>query len=147
MNDQGERIAEFIELRSPEQRLSFVCDLAARHCERGETVAVYCPDPSDAEALDSLLWTFRQNSFIPHVRLEHAEEPLIEPVLIFGGEPDGVEAEVLILASAEGVPEWYERFAYIHDFAAVYDEGMRQAGRDRYAAYKGAGYRMRFVRP
>lgn len=147
MSDTPQKIAEFVELRSPEEKLRLVCSLTARHYERGEAVCIYTPDPAEADELDSLLWTFRQRSFIPHVRLEEAEEPLIEPVVIFSREPEGVESEVLILASAEEIPDWFKRFAHIHDFAVVYDEGLRQASRDRYAACKSAGYRMRFVKP
>ena len=54
--------------------------------------------------------------------------------------------DVLIVASADGLPSWFDRFHRIYDFAVVYDEGLRQAGRDRYSACKDAGYRMRFAK-
>ncbi len=146
MSEQPEKVATFAELLSPEEKLRLVCTWTERHYQQGETVAIYAPDQAEAQELDAALWTFRQNSFIPHVRLEEVEEPLIEPVVIFSGDPGEVQMDVLIVASADGLPSWFDRFHRIYDFAVVYDEGLRQAGRDRYSACKDAGYRMRFAK-
>ena len=146
-----EKVAEFIELRSPDEKLNQVCIRAALHFERGETVSVYAPDEAQASELDDILWTFRQNSFVPHVRLEKATESVIEPVVIFGVSDEGAvaraEADVLILAKADGMPDWFTRFDHVYDFAEVYDEARSQAARKRFAACKAAGYRMRFLKP
>jgi DNA polymerase-3 subunit chi len=148
MGKGQQRIAEYVELRAPHSRLPAVCNLAERHFERGEAVVIYSPDPSEADELDALLWTLRQNSFVPHVRWENASEPVLESVLIFGGEPpESVEAEVLVVASADGMPGWFTRFPHVYDFALVYDDALRQASRERYAVCKAAGYQMRFIRP
>jgi DNA polymerase-3 subunit chi len=147
----AEKVAEFVELQSAGDRLPQACARTALHYERGETVSVYAPDPADAAALDELLWTFRQNSFIPHVRLKQATEPLIEPVLICGDEDEdggaAAGADVLIVLSADQLPKWFAAVPRVLDFAEVYDEKRSQAGRRRYAALKQAGYRMRFIKP
>jgi DNA polymerase-3 subunit chi len=158
MGKGKEKVAEFIELRSPGEKLTQVCIRTALHYERGETVSIYAPDEAEASALDDLLWTFRQNSFVPHVRLERPTEPLIEPVIIFSNAPEDdvigraeasvlerAEADVLILASAGEMPAWLTEFDHIYDFAEVYDEKRSQAARGRFAACKTAGYRMRFL--
>jgi DNA polymerase-3 subunit chi len=142
----ADKVAEFIELRSRADKLPQVCVRTALHYEAGQTVAVYTPSEAEASELDDLLWTFRQNSFIPHVRLTAAVEPLIEPVVIFSSNPDDAMSDVLILASVDELPEWSSGFPHIYDFAEVYDEAHSQAGRRRYAALKAAGYRMRFVK-
>jgi DNA polymerase-3 subunit chi len=146
VTEQTEKVAEFIELRSRADRLPRVCALTAHHHEQGQTVSIYAPHPAMAEEVDDLLWVFRQNSFIPHVRLEKAGEPPIEPVIIFSNAPEGADSDVLIVADAAELPAWFERFAYIYDFAPAYDEALREAARQRYAALKAAGYRMRFAR-
>ncbi len=146
MDGQHDRVATFVELLSPGDRLRLVCDWTERHYLQGETVCIRVRDEGEADELDLLLWTFRQEAFIPHVRLERAEEPLIEPVTIVTGDPGEAQSDVLILASADGLPDGFERFARICDFAVVYDEGLRQASRDRFAACKQAGYHMRFVK-
>ncbi len=146
MSENPEKVAEFIELRSPQDRLPMACERATLHFERGQSVAIHCPDPAEAAELDGMLWRLRQNSFVPHVRLEEAEADPIEPVVVFsstGGPP----SDVLILAGAEELPPWVERYAHVYDFAAVYDEELRRLSRRRFARLKEAGYRMRFIRP
>ncbi len=54
---------------------------------------------------------------------------------------------MLILAGADGMPEWFERFAHLYDFAPTYEEELRRVARERYAACQEAGYKMRFIRP
>jgi len=144
MTEQPERTAEFVELQSPEQIAELVCAVALQHVERGETVAIHARDDALAGELDGALWTFRQNSFVPHVRLTEAEDPLLEPVLIFTGEPGDLQADVLVMTPEGDVPDWFAGFAQVYDFAPVYDEDLKQAARQRYAACKDAGYRMRF---
>jgi len=144
MAEQPETTAEFIELQSPEQIAEIVCAVALQHFERGETVAIRARDDALAEELDAALWTFRQNSFVPHVRLALAQEPVLEPVLIFTGEPGDLEADVLVMTPEGDAPDWFTVFSQVYDFAPVYDERLKQAARQRYAACKDAGYRMRF---
>ncbi len=142
----AEGVAEFIELGSPEQKIQVACARISRCYARGQTVAVYAPDAGEAAELDGALWTFRQQSFIPHTRIEEAGDPLIEPVVIFSGEPGDLESDVLFVASAQGWPEWFGRYEHIYDFAPLYDEGLKQAARERFAACQAAGYHMRFIR-
>jgi DNA polymerase-3 subunit chi len=147
MSETAEKVAEFIEVHSPDERLPTVCERTLLHYERGERVAIWCPHPEEAAELDGLLWTFRQNAFIPHVRLEQADERPIEPVVVFSDEPGALSADVLIAcAGEEEMPGWFERFTHVYDLAEVHHEGCRQAGRSRYSACKDAGYRMRFVK-
>ncbi len=144
---EGEKVAEFIELRSAQDRAMLVCERVALHFERGQTVAVYAPDPEEADELDERLWTFRQNAFIPHVRLQDADDELVEPVVIFGEGADPVASDVLIIAGADELPDWVEQFAHVYDFAAVHDEALRRSSRKRFAECKKRGYRMRFIKP
>jgi DNA polymerase-3 subunit chi len=143
----NEKVAEFIEVASPAQKLEQMCVRITRCYRNGQTVAVYAPDTGEAAELDNALWTFRQNSFVPHVRLEEADEPLIEPVLIFSGKPGDLAAEVLFFASVERDLSWFVRFPHIYDFAPVYDDELKASARQRFNTYKEAGYRMRFIQP
>jgi DNA polymerase-3 subunit chi len=147
MAADAEKVAEFIELRSPDDRLPEACARTQLHYERGRTVAVYVPEPGIATELDHVLWIFRQNAFIPHVRLEKAEGPVIEPVIIFSGHAPDLQADVLIVLTDGDLPAGFERFPHVCDFAEVYDPARRQASRQRYTACQSAGYRMRFVKP
>ena len=142
----NDRSAEFVELHAPEGKSRLVCSTVQRAFESGQTVAVYVPDPAEAEELDNALWTFAQDAFIPHVRLEEAAEPLIEPVVLFSREPGDTGADLLVVVTGGELPGWFARFPHLRDFAVLYDEAQRQASRARFAACRAAGYRMSMVK-
>ena len=140
------RSAEFVELHAAGEKLRLICTAAQRAYEGGSTVAVYVPDQAEARELDETLWTFAQDAFIPHVRLEEAAEPLIEPVILLSGDPGEVQSDLLIVCTDGELPEWFARFPRIRDFAVLYDEPLRQASRARFAACRAAGYHMSLVK-
>jgi len=141
-----DKSAEFVEVHADGEKERLICAYVRRAYEGGDTVAVYVPDRAEAEGLDERLWTFAQDAFIPHVRLEDATEPFIEPVILLSGEPGELAAELLIVSTDGKLPEWFAHFPRIRDFAVLYDEPLRQASRTRFAACRAAGYHMSMVK-
>jgi DNA polymerase-3 subunit chi len=45
---------------------NFACSLTERAYLQGLRVALLCDTAADAEAIDELLWTFSERSFVPH---------------------------------------------------------------------------------
>ena len=135
-----------MQLSSPEDKLRLVCGHVDRCWRDGAAVAVRVASQDEAEQLDRMMWTFRDISFIPHVRLSEAQEPLIEQVIIYAaGEAVG-EADVLIEAAGGEPGEHFQTFDRLLDFAEVYDDALKEASRRRYKAYQQAGYRMRYIK-
>ena len=123
-----------------------VCSCVEKCYERGASVAVRMAGRDEAEELDRAMWTFHDISFIPHVLAAEAEEPVLEAVIIYcAGEPPG-QADMLVEAAAGEPGDHFQQFDHVFDFADVYDESLREAGRRRYKAYQQAGYRMRYIR-
>ncbi len=147
MIQESQKLAEFIKLDSPEEKLRLVCLWTQKCYERGETAAVHLAGREEAERLDGKLWTFEDRAFIPHVRFEQAEEPVVEPVVIYCEEEPLGEAEVLIEAAGGEPSERFRGFDHVFDFAETYDEHLRELSRRRYTACREAGYRMRFIEP
>jgi DNA polymerase-3 subunit chi len=145
MATNAEKVAEFIKLRSARDRTPVVCSVALRCYEAGETVAVRAASRREAEEIDEKMWTFSDSVFLPHVIAERAEEPVLEPVLIYVAGQQIGQADVLIEAGGGEPSADALRFAHVIDFAEIYDEALREAGRKRYAALRAAGYRMRLV--
>jgi DNA polymerase IIIc chi subunit len=84
-------------------RFILTCRLVERIRANGARVLIHCPDPEQAQHLDRLLWTFREDSFLPHGLVGKTDHDLT-PVLISGdGTPEN-EDQVLINLSAE-VPD------------------------------------------
>ena len=114
------------------------CRLAEKALRLGHRVFVHTPCEDDARRLDTLLWTFRQDSFVPH-GLAHGADPAPEPVLIGDGrEPEG-DVDVLINLTND-VPSCADRSRRIAEIVASADGVARAAGRARYRRYQDRGY-------
>jgi len=71
--------------------------LLEKSIERGWRVVVQSTSQERAEAIDALLWTYREDSFLPHGTL-HGAEPEAQPILIAAadGNPNGAKVRFLI---------------------------------------------------
>lgn len=119
-----------------------LCEKAAQLHEAGRRVYVRAPSRAEAQGLDDLLWTFREDSFVPH-SLWLGEAPLPDPVAVgwLDGNPNGSDVLLLggnveggaLLAAVEGFDE-------VVDFIPETDPAGTQAARDRYRALREAGW-------
>ncbi|WP_395647537.1 DNA polymerase III subunit chi [Terricaulis sp.] len=102
--------------------------------QRGWRALVRGGSSDRLDALDSVLWTYRDESFLPHGR----DNPERQPVYLTqdGGNPNG--AQVLFLldgAAAEDIAS-YERACLVFDGR---DENATQLARARWKQAKDAG--------
>jgi DNA polymerase-3 subunit chi len=113
------------------------CRLAEKAWLAGHRVYLHAAGAAEAARVDDTLWTFRQDSFVPHGRYpEQAREGL--PVLVgSGGDPEGF-GEVLVNLTRE-VPPFHARFERVLEIVAA-DPEAREAGRARYRFYSQEGY-------
>ena len=117
-------------------RALLACRLADKAYSLGHTVYLFTSSEARAAALDDLLWTFRQDSFVPHER-----HPLIgeesSPVLIGTAPPTEIAAQVLINCT-DSLPEGFERFERVVELVDQYPEVLAQA-RTRFKQYREQG--------
>lgn len=107
--------------------------------QQGHGVYVLTADAAASAAFDDLLWTFRQNSFVPHAcrRADASEDPTGAPVLI--GEHDSLPAGARVLVNlSERVPECAARCERIAEIVAG-DETARIRARARFRSYRELG--------
>ncbi len=131
---------------SEDARLTFACRLAGKAVQRELGVFVLAESETDARKLDELLWTFAQNSFIPHRFAWDAQTtPVAEPVIIgcanHRGEDGTHDWDLMINLTGEVPDEFgrYERLAEVLDA----DPGRREHGRERYRYYRDRGYELK----
>lgn len=118
-------------------RQLFACRLAEKAFSQGHRVYIHTGSAAEAEQIDDLLWTFKQNSFIPHGRIDDeagADEDT--PVHIGHGEDAGSHDDVLINLGTE-VPLFFSRFQRV---AELVDPQGREPARQRYSFYRDRGY-------
>ena len=125
-------------------RTAVACRIAEKALRRGHRVHVHVDSPDSARRLDDLLWTWRDESFVPHA-VRGADEPADAdgglPVTIGWGRVPDSDADVLLNLDPR-VPDGFERFARIAEFVGG-SEPDRDAGRERFRRYRAHGCELR----
>ncbi len=122
------------------QRLQFACRLTDKAYRLGHKVYIHTESAQQSRELDDLLWTFQQNSFVPHALYEDNNEAPPPVQLGHAAEPDASH-QVLINLAAD-VPLFFSRFERVAELVNN-DNKVRQQGRSRYSFYKQRGYPLR----
>ncbi len=123
--------------QAPGDRLGLACRIAGKAWSQGHRVYLHTNSDAEARQLDRLLWTHRDDSFIPHGLLKESDIELT-PVLIGYGEEAGDEHDVLINV-ATGVPPFFSRFSRVAELIDN-DPAVKADGRQRYRTYRDRGY-------
>lgn len=119
-------------------RLAFCCRLVETIHGRGHSIYIHAADEAMAQELDELLWSFRPESFIPHMIVGTDVEEEEVPVLIgYQGSLDETYCsnyEVLLNLHAE-VPDFHAHFSRIAEIISA-DEACKASGREHWQFYK-----------
>ena len=129
---------DFYVLSEKHGRLDFVSRLTEQIYRQGHRLHIHTTDNSMAERLDSLLWSYRDISFIPHEQT--ADSAASSPVTIGYDQPPTACDEVLINL-ANDVPNFFSRFERVVEIIEAGDS-HRQQGRVRYKYYRDRGYEL-----
>lgn len=117
----------------PEAIWLVVCRLLEKAYQRGHRVFVYCDNQNDAEHLDELLWTYKDDSFIPHNLQGEGPEPPPPVQIGFGPEPRGFN-DILINMSTT-IPAYFSRFRRVMEVVAS-SEAAKKISRAHYREYR-----------
>lgn len=129
---------------APDATFRTACRVAEKAWQMGHRVYIHTDSPRTAAAMDDLLWTFRQESFVPHGLHGDTRDPgdlAATPVLIGSGDAPDMDLDVLINL-AEAVPLFIERSRRIAEIVGA-GEDERRAGRERYRNYRDRGFDIR----
>ena len=113
----------------------FACRLAEKAWRAGHRVWIQAASTEMARALDAELWTFREESFVPHAIAGPGAYDT--PVLIGDGAEPEQDPEVLINLAPE-IPLAASRAGRIAEIVGA-DEASRSAGRERFRGYRARG--------
>jgi DNA polymerase III subunit chi len=96
----------------PFEKSQFLCRLLEKiHRQGGHQVYIHCSSEQETHALDELLWTFKDTSFIPHNL--YGEGPKQAPAIQFGFEADPKNHRDVLINLDSTVPEFQNRFKRI----------------------------------
>ena len=91
--------------------------LLEKSLERGWRVVVQSTSEERTEALDAHLWTYRDDSFLPHATWRAADAPE-QPIVLTAEAANPNQAHVRFLVDNAGLPidsEAYERLVLVFD--------------------------------
>jgi DNA polymerase III subunit chi len=117
--------------------------LLEKSLERGWRVVVQSPSPERADALDAHLWTYRDDSFLPHATwrvADAADQPIV--LAIEEGNPN--QAQVRFLVDNAPLPAdsaSYERMVLVFNGE---DDDALAAARAAWADCKGRGFEVTY---
>ena len=117
-------------------RALLACRLADKAYTLGHEVYILVASEAQAGAFDDLLWTFRQDSFIPHERYPLAGDEA-SPVLIGTILPTEARAYILINFT-DRLPEGFERYERIAELVDQNPEVLAKS-RERFRQYREQG--------
>jgi len=113
------------------------CRVAEKAWSRGLRVYV-CTDSEDAARhMDELLWTFRQDSFVPHALAGEADAD--SEAIIIGCEPRAAAGREVLVNLGAGLVDDLPAFERIAEVVSD-DDGARSAARERYGLYRRQGH-------
>jgi DNA polymerase-3 subunit chi len=90
--------------------------LLEKTLERGWRAVLQAGSEERLEALDTLLWTYREESFLPHGTRRDGN-PAEQPVYLTLGDenPNGAAVRFLVDGAEAAEPTGYERVVYMFD--------------------------------
>ena len=112
-----------------------VCDLAEKCYLNNNKIVIYSNSEEELKKYDSLLWTWKQQSFVPHKYVDNLSEDYPEPIVLTTQIDKPSEFDTVLMIDPLPI-ETVNHFATAIDFAEKYDsEGIEQS-RARYKMYK-----------
>lgn len=119
-----------------QDRWLLACRLLEKAHAKGHRVYVVCNNQEDAELIDELLWTFKEDSFIPHNLQGEGPEPPPPIQISYGKEPRGFNDILLNLTNQ--IPLFYNKFKRVMELV-INVEAEKEEGRVNYRDYRAKG--------
>lgn len=118
-------------------RLSFACRLIEKAYKNRHRIYIHMENQADTHMLDELLWTYRDDSFLPHHLVGDGPEPAPPIQIGFREKPDK-QRDILINFN-HTVPEFYTQFARIIEIVSA-NATIQTISREHYRTYRSNGF-------
>jgi len=118
--------------------------LLEKTLSRGWRACLRFTTPERLESVDTALWTFRDDSFLPHGTARDGpagHQPVF--LTLDGGHPNAAQVLFLLEAATESDPQRFERVIRLFDGA---DEEAKAIARAEWKAAKEAGFEVSYWR-
>ncbi len=118
-------------------RLLFTCRLIEKAYKQRHRIYVHTENKTEAHTLDEMLWTYRDDSFLPHNLYGEGPDPAPPIQIGIHATPDK-HRDILMNLSPQ-IPAFYPQFMRVLELI-VNEASLQEAGRERYRVYRAAGF-------
>ena len=127
----------------PDESLRVACRVAEKAWHQGNRVRIESDSMDSLRRLDGLMWSFKQESFLPHeMEGEHDDWQQLDPApVVLGATGACTEAPDVLINLSAAVPEIADSCARIAEIISA-DPESKQVGRDRYRYYRDRGFQL-----
>jgi DNA polymerase-3 subunit chi len=126
-------------------RLRYACQLIEQAYAKGERSYVYAANDEQAKRMDEMLWTFRDQAFIPHELSSDASPSHPRIMAVIGTTLDApADFQTLMINLCDAMPETLGNFTRICEVVDA-DAQHKQLARERYRLYRDQGCQLQTV--
>ncbi len=120
------------------ERYLFACKLIEKAYRCGQYCYVYTDSSQQCEQLDNQLWTFRENSFIPH-QIYNEKTPDYHQTVLIGTRAAPEKWQKLIVNLSSNYPDNLSQTDRVLEIIDA-SETLKQLGRQRFRQYTQDGF-------
>lgn len=118
---------------SSQRSLFFACELLEKAYLENQRVYVHTESNPEAERIDTLLWTYRDDSFLPHQICSSQNTDC--PILIGASNDYDAGTRDILINLGTSVPAFYKQFKRVIEII-FNDVNVQQLGRERFKHYR-----------
>lgn len=118
-------------------RMNFVCRLIEKAYKLRHRIYIHVENQTDAHQLDEFLWTYRDDSFLPHNLYGEGPEPTPPIQIGFTAAPEK-QRDILINLSKQ-IPDFYSQFTRVIELVTT-DPDVQTTAREHYRVYRAKGH-------
>jgi len=117
-------------------RFKLACRIVEKAYRLGHQIYVRTDNSDDTNVLDDLLWTFSQNSFVPHQLCTESESR--ESPVVIGEHPPATEGIDVVISVADDPVSNFTAYPRIVEIIGCEDD-EKASGRNRFRYYREHG--------
>jgi DNA polymerase-3 subunit chi len=134
------RISFYVLKGSDEQdRQVFACRLIEKAYFQGHQIYIHTDNEQQVEQLNQSLWSFRDDSFIPHQMQGDTNDKTCPIIIGHNATPPRLMGLLVNLATEQ--PTFFSQFERVAEFINE-EPVIKTAGRERYRFYQQRGYQL-----
>lgn len=118
-------------------RFQLACRLIEKAYRNQHRVYIQTENQQEAHQLDEMLWTYRDDSFLPHNLYGDGPEP--SPPIQIGFSVTPEKHRDILINLSNHVPAFYEQFSRVLELVPN-DPAIQANAREIYRAYRAKGY-------